>query len=269
MTDDAASMLVEIPEGEARGRTAALYEDIRRVTGIGSVVLVYRALAAHGDALETAWGDLAPNFADGRARRAALALGEHDASGGVVASLPSALVRLPLDETSATLAGFARVNRLNVVGLSALLDGVDAPAATERAATAGDALPSGLPMADLSQLPGTTLALLEEMSAPVAGVERPIVIPSLYRFFAHDAQLLRALWEAIRPAVEDASFARRVAALQAEGRALAAQLPYRVRALPPGEPRAVVERFLRTIPSMIVVGGLLARALGIDARTLS
>lgn len=261
---DRAVRLAEVPEGEARGRTAELYEDIRRVTGVPSVVLVYRALAAHDGVLESAWTDLAPNLADPGVRAAALRLGggdrDHD-----VPPLPPELVSVPRHEAAATLAGFARANRLNVVGLSALLDGVDAPAATEPGATAGDVLPPGLPMADLSALPASTLALLEEMSAPVAGSERPIVIPSLFRYFAHDERLLRALWGSIRPSVEDEAFAGRVEALRSDGRALAAQLPYGVRRLPEGEPRAIVERFLRTIPSMVVVGGLLAGALGVDA----
>ncbi|MGL6279429.1 MAG: hypothetical protein ACRC50_07745 [Gaiella sp.] len=260
--------LAEIPEEAARGRTAELYEDIRRVTGVGSVVLVYRALAAHGDALEIAWSDLAPNLADDRARAAALGLGA-DGDTDDVAVLPPSLVRVPLDRAAETLATFARANRLNVVALSALLDGVDRPPAATPAASAREVVPTGLPMADLARLPPATLTLLEEMSAPVAGGERPVVIPSLYRFFAHDEQLLRALWDAIRPTVENPAFASRVAGLQDDGRALGARLPYRVRALPPGEPRVIVERFLRTIPSMIVVGALLARALGIDPRSLS
>lgn len=261
---DRAVRLAEVSEGEARGRTAELYEDIRRVTGVPSIVLVYRALAAHDGVLEGAWTDLAPNLADRRVRSAALRLGDRDGSHGVL-PVPPELVRVPRRQAAVTLAGFARANRFNVVGLSALLDGVDAPAAAEPAATASDALPAGLPMADLAALPASTLALLDEMSAPVAGSERPIVVPSLFRSFAHDERLLRVLWDSIRPSVESAAFSACVETLRSDGRALAARLPYRVRPLPEGQPRAIVERFLRTIPSMIVVGGLLADALGVDA----
>lgn len=261
---DRPDRLAEVPEREARGRTAELYEDIRRVTGVASVVLVYRALAAHDGVLESTWTELAPNLADHRVRTEALRLGGQDCDHDV-SPLPPELVSVPPREAAATLASFARANRLNLVALSALLDGVDAPPASEPADTASDVLPAGLPMADLAALPASTLALLDEMSAPVAGGERPIVVPSLFRVFAHDERLLRSLWDSIRPTVESPAFPARVAALRADGGALVAQLPYRVRALPEGEPRAIVERFLRTIPSMVVVGGLLARALGIEA----
>ena len=43
-----------------------------------------------------------------------------------------------------------------------------------------------LPMADLASLEPGTIALLQRMSAPVAGPEQPILIPSLFRYFAHD-----------------------------------------------------------------------------------
>jgi hypothetical protein len=214
--------------------------------------------------LESTWTELAPNLADRRVREAALQLGGEGADPGVSPLSPE-LVSVPRRDAAATLASFARANRLNVVALSALLDGVDAPPAAAPAATADDVLPAGLPMADLATLPASTLALLDEMSAPVAGSERPIVIPSLFRYFAHDERLLCALWDSIRPTVESTAFPARIAALRSDGRALAAHLPYGVRALPEGEPRAIVERFLRTIPSMIVVGGLLTRALGVDA----
>ena len=41
-------------------------------------------------------------------------------------------------------------------------------------------------MVDPPALPRRTIALQEEMSAPIAGKERPIVIPSLFRHFAQD-----------------------------------------------------------------------------------
>ena len=262
MTHGIAPRMAEVREADATGRVAVLYDDIRRVTGVGTVALVYRVLASSPDTLEAVWDDLAPNLADPVVRGGALAL---DAgTGGTVAPLPPELVTVPHAEAASTLASFARINRLNMVGLTALLDGVEAPPAPGVVATgAPDPIADGLPMADLGVLPRTTVALLEEMSAPVAGTERPLVIPSLFRYFARDERLLRALWTALRPVVHDAVFADRVGTIRHDAAVRAAAIPYHVRPLPPGEARTVVERFLRTIPSMIVVGGALSAALGV------
>jgi len=259
----AAPRLAEVPEADATGTVAALYDDIRCVTGVRTVALVYRVLAPSPETLATVWEDLAPNLADPRVRTAALAL---DAGRSArVTSLAPELVSVPRPETAATLASFARINRLNLVGLSALLDGVDAPASRALVASAGpDPIGDGLPMADVERLPNTTTTLLEEMSASVAGAERPIVIPSLFRYFAHDERLLRALWTALRPVVEDDSFVRGVTRLRHDATMLANAFPYRVRPLPPGEARVAVERFLRTIPSMIILGGALETAFGLE-----
>jgi hypothetical protein len=226
------------------------------------VALVHRVLASSPETLETVWEDLAPNLADPGVRAAALALDAGRTA--AVDPLAPELVTVPRTETAATLSSFARINRLNLVGLTALLDGVDAPVAPALIASAGPApLGDGLPMADVAALPPTTVALLEEMGASVAGAERPIVIPSLFRYFAHDERLLRALWAALRPVVEDGAFLSGVTRLRHDATTLATGLPYRVRPLPPGEARVVVERFLRTIPSMIILGGALAAAFGV------
>ena len=64
MTIRAEPHLAEVSEKDAGGRIADLYDDIRRVTGVHSVALVYRALAAIPGALEMVWADLASNLAD-------------------------------------------------------------------------------------------------------------------------------------------------------------------------------------------------------------
>lgn len=257
----AAERVAEISEASATGAVAAVYDDIRRVTGVPTVALVYRILATSPDTIRTVWADLGPNLADSRVRSRALELA--GAPGGAVAPIARSVVSVPLEAAAATLDGFARLNRLNLVALTALRRGVDAPPAPSQGDAAADTIPDGLPMADLTTLPSTTIALLEEMSEPIAGDERPLVVPSLFRYFAHDERLLRALWDALRPVVADPAFDRHVASLRREAATLAGGLPFRVRTLPPGPALDVVERFLRTIPGMIVVGGLLGQALGV------
>ncbi len=264
------SRLHEIAEGAATGSTAATYADIRRVTGVPFVVFIYRVLATQPGRLERVWADIGPNLgsAAGRAAMAEVVrAADRGAAGlaGVVVPLPAAaLAACDLDgaAVAATLEGFRRANSANVVALWALLDGVAGdPAPAGPAPAAADMAPDGLPMADLALLPAETLALLEEMSRPVAGDALPILIPSLWRTFAHDAALLALLWSALRPALESESLPPAVAALSAHGRGLAQGLPFRVRRLDDEAARSVVERFLRAIPSMLVTGALLQTVL--------
>lgn len=262
--------LAEIAEQAATGSVAATYADIRRVTGVPFVVFVYRVLATRPGRLEAVWAELAPNLAsaEGRAARAELEAPPTPAGLAGIPPLPHAAVAAACLEpaaVAATLAGFRRTNAANVVGLWALLDGVAGrePAPPGPAAGAASTLPPGLPLADLAALPPTTVALLEEMSVPVAGGEAPVLVPSLFRCFAHDEALLRELWSALRPALADPSFVPAVGALAARGRALAQLLPYRVSLLDDEEARSVTGRFLRAIPAMLLVGPAIARAFAL------
>jgi hypothetical protein len=252
--------LAEIPEAAADGLVADVYDRIRRVTGVPTVAFVYRALALEPRVLAAAWSDLAPNVADRDVRAAAETLGASLAF-DVSALAPHAV---PVDRVSAarTLGAFDRMNRLNLVGLTALLEGRAAPAAPAPPSDAADPIGVGLAMADLASLPPETLELLEEMSMPVSGAARPILVPSLYRFFASDHDVLAGLWEAIRPTVESDAFGRSAAGLRADARVVGGGLPYGIRRLEHEASRAVVARFLETIPAMIVVTGLLRDALG-------
>lgn len=261
--------LQEIAEGDATGSVAATYADIRRVTGVPFVVFIYRVLATRPGRLEGVWADIGPNLGSVAGRAAVAEVGRAADEGAatlgeaVAPVPPAALAARGLDRSAvvATLEGFRRANSANVVALWALLDGVaggGAPAAP--AAAVPEMAAPGLPMADLAALPASTLALLEEMSRPVAGSEQPVLIPSMWRTFAHDPELLALLWAALRPALESAAFPPAVASLSARGRGLAQGLPCLVHRLEDEEARVIVERFLRAIPSMLLTGSLIARA---------
>ena len=263
------ALLAEIPESAATGSVAATYADIRRVTGVPFVVFIYRALATQPGRLETLWAELAPNLAspEGRGARSELADATlPDTAGVAVPSLPAgalAAAGSAPEAVAATLAGFRRANATNIVGLWALLDGVTgrAPAPVGPVPAAADMVPPGLPMADLAKLPASTMALLERMSIPIAGDERPVLVPSMWRTFAHDEALLAAVWAALGPVVESPAFRPAVTALAARGRELAQTLPHPVTRLDDLAARALIERFLRAIPAMILVGALIGRAV--------
>ena len=251
----------EIPEATATAPVAAVYADIRRVLGVPFVALVFRVLACEPDRLEAIWADLGPNLGSDFASQAASRLVVKPPAGlGVRRSADG--VTLDTVAAAATLRTYRHTNTLNAIGLAALLDGVEGPLAPGPAGSARRTGETILPMADLAALPRCTIALLEEMSAPIAGQERPIVIPSLFRHFAQDQRLLEFIWTTIRPYIEDSHFSGATAMIGQEARRIASALPYRVRRIEDIESRRIAQRFSRTIPAMIVVGGLVELAIG-------
>lgn len=257
-----AERAAEVAEAAAEGSVAEVYADIRRVLGVPLVTLVYRILASRPGRLEAIWAELGPNLASDVVRGGAPALGAPaDRAVAALRVAPVDGVELDREAAAATLRSFGHVNAVTLVGLSALLEGVDGEAAPAPAPPAPETHPDGLPMADLAALPESTLRLLERMSEPIAGAGRPLVIPSLFRHFAHDERALAAIWDALEPFARDPVFDEATAAIRDGARALAAELPYAVTRVTDPETRTILERFVRTIPAMIVTGRLIEALL--------
>ena len=257
-----APALPEISEADARGSVAVTYAEIRRVLAVEMVVLYYRVLAAHPGRVERVWATLAPNL-ESRAGRAAAAGLEPRGLDPAAPLEPAALGAGGLDPGAvrSTVEAFDRANRLNLVALSALLHGAPGAAHADGEPAPPLAPIASLPLADLASIAPPVRTVLERISAPIAGGERPILVPSMLRVFAREERLLGAVWRSIGPPVESEAFALATADLVAQARRAAQDLPYPVpRELDP-ETRAITARFVRTIPGMIVVCGLVRQAL--------
>jgi hypothetical protein len=262
----AGAYLPEIPEREAQGLVAELYEDIRGVLGLPLVNLVYRHLAVEPERLEAAWGRLRPNLTDEAIDVGAeelLAAAPLDVPVLSPASLQAAgLDRRALDAVAVTLDAYNHANPRNVIALMALLQGASGSGsprpAEPKAAPAG---PELLPLADLEDIEAPVLALLEEMTVGIAAPGETALVPGLLRHLARYPSLLALAWTALQPAVDGRALARsgNVVARRAAG--LAAALPHPVEAVRDPETRAVLRRFTETIPRMIVVGVALRAAL--------
>lgn len=257
------ALLAEVSEQAAHGSVAATYAEIRRILGVPMVVLVYRALAVQPGRLEHVWSALAANLAAGETQRTAASLDVPEIGG--VEPLPGrltcAIARLDPVRLAGTLDCFDHANRLNLIGLTALLLGAPgnpdadprpAPPAMRRAL---------LPMADLTLLPRSSVELLQRMSAPITKSERPVVIPSLFRYFAHDPDLLEAIGKSLEPAVLSDGFTSAVTAVTERARDLAGTLPYPVARVHDDGTREITTRFITTIPAMIVATKLLRLVL--------
>ena len=65
------SFLTELSERDARGDTAAIYAEMKRLGGVPMVALIFRHLATLPGALEWTWGAIGPAWRDGRLQEAA------------------------------------------------------------------------------------------------------------------------------------------------------------------------------------------------------
>ena len=260
--------LPEIPEAEAEGSIAETYEDIRGVVGLPLVNLVYRTLAVVPGRLEEIWRDLRPNLACAAAETGARELVAAAAPRDRVVPLSrSALAAAGVDGDEArrvvsTLDAYEHANPLNLLAVTALLHGVGG----------GGAQPEGgsdlaqrdttlLPMADLSTLVRPVRELLEEMAAPIVADGETVLVPSLFRHFAHNPCLLALIWTVLRPLVDGGSIWAGSEAVSARAASQAAVLPHPVGRLEDEETRAVLERFATAIPRMLVAGSWLRRSL--------
>lgn len=255
--------LTEIPESQATGRVAGLYEDMRAVIGLPLVNLVYRHLAVDADRLERAWEQLRPNLAD-----AAMDAAEADlleAARADAAPLSRATLQaVGLDDPALvmladTLDAYNRANPRNLVALLALLHG--APGGGGHVPAAPAPHRSLFPIADIATLAPATRALLDEMAVPFAAAGESVLIPGLFRHFAHSPALLALLWAVLRPLADGAVIARRGNVVARRAHVLAAGLPGRVEPTADAHTSAVLARFTATIPRMVVAGAALRQAV--------
>jgi hypothetical protein len=254
--------LAEIPEAAATGRIAELYAEIRAVSGLPMVNLVYRHLATTPGLLERCWAGLGPNLGSTAAAARARDLVALAALPGAVALRPAtpAAAGLAGEQArlaQATLAAYARGNSLNVLAMFALLDGCHGGRVTTEAEPPVPA--PVLPMTALDALSPRAAALLDELSLHIVGGEEPRLVPSLFRHFAADERQLILVSGVVEPAL--GAVLERAARVADGARVLAADLPHRVPALRDDVGREVARRFSEATSRMLVVGELLAAAL--------
>jgi len=63
--------MFEIPETEATGRVAEIYDDIRQTLDMSMVNTIWRSLALKEEVLEWVWSSLKPIYQNGSVRHSA------------------------------------------------------------------------------------------------------------------------------------------------------------------------------------------------------
>lgn len=260
-------LLPEIGERDATGALADVYDDIRRTLGLPVVNLVYRHLATRPGRLEAIWDALRPVLADRRIEGAVADLQRavrppEPAAIPAAAVLASGIGEDELVLVAPTLDAYDRANASNVIALLALL-GPASAATADPGPSAGRAVPMRvarlLPMAALDGLERPVMRLLTDMSAPLARDGEALLIPSLLRHFAHRPCLLALVWTSLRPALEGIS--PQADELHAHAHALARPLARPAAVALTDAERAVLERFARAMPHMLVYAAAMRAAL--------
>ncbi|HVM81098.1 MAG TPA: hypothetical protein VMU06_18905 [Stellaceae bacterium] len=268
----------EISEAAADLRTRALYDDIKRVTGVPVVNLVYRHLATLPGALPWAWRVLRDGYATGEvaaraaALRAKLGAGLPPLSGASFRLL--GLDKRAIEDIGAVIETYNAGNALNIVALTALRLVVEgrarrrAGAEIVEAATPPLATRRRRPLQSLPALAALSPSVLEQVLwlNRLGETRAPREIASLYRHLAHWPAYLALIGGLLLPLDAAGELARLREAVRREAERLAAPLAARLAraaAAPAPSPLLpVLTRFTgAVIPKMLAVGTLLAASL--------
>ena len=271
-------LLTELPETQAGDATRHIYAQIKRLAGVPMVALIYRHLATIPGALEWSWDLLEPALRAGRLQQQAWEL----ASAARIprnVTIPRAALRAAgisaADERAiaAVLEAYNRANPVNIMAVRCLavyLAGeVGAVAVTAAPSSWRPPLPPE-PLPPMIEPPAMTPAVRELalMLTDRGARGAPSALwPSLYRHLAHWPAFLGFAGVLVPPefAAIDAAAARLRQQVDAAAADLAAHMTPPDRPAPAAEDRqrlqAAIAQFSERIPEMVVIGGLLRRAL--------
>lgn len=271
--DNAKSVITlpQVPEAHAPAHIAAIYTDIRAVSGIPVVNLIWRHFAALPGVLPWAWAAVAPLVAsasmdDARERLAsAIALPDIEAPGRA-AWERAGVNAADLQAIRALNEAYIRGNLTNILALTSLrlrLEHPEQAAAHLKRASAAIHVPPPLP--PLPRIDELDAGLADRCRA-LAGLHRADgVIPSLYLALAPWPGVVAALPDWLGPLYDPAALmtARATTCREAEDQALLPQLS----SVPDGVQLMMPALQLFTsvvIPDLIAVGFALRCVLPSD-----
>ena len=269
--------LPEVREDEASPEIAAIYAEIRAVTGISIVNLIYRHFAALPGALPWVWPIVRQLYVSLAGSAALARLGDTLRAPAIAPfdapSLHAAGVSGDeLAQAGAIVAVYNRGNLLNVLGLTTVLRVLDEPPSPGLGAHS----PAGGPRQALEAIP--PLPKLQALDPQAAAAVRSLadlhragaggIVPSLYLHLGTCPNLLAVLPERLRPLLGSQAFgAERERLLQAvSGEAETLRGLVVVERAAPAESKAAIAAALATfagglIPEMVLVGLAIAAAL--------
>ena len=278
----AQPLLAELAEGEASGEIRHIYAEIRRLSGVPMVALIWRHLATMPGALEWAWGLLEPAMRAGQVQQVAARLAQK-ARIPHRHSIPAAALRAAgiseADELgiAEVLEGYNRANPVNIVMVRCLSPHLAGPVAASGDASWPQWQPPVTP-APLRAMVSPdamtpTVHALAKLLTDRGGDATSALWPSLYRHLAHWPAFLGYAAVIVPPefAHIDVAAARMRAEVDLAANELARRLrPVADRPAPTGQQagplQSAIRQFSGRIPEMVVIGNLLQDALPTPSR---
>ena len=206
-----ADPIPAITESDASGAIRDIYQDIKQLTGVDVVNLVWRRLAITDGALPAVWSMVRPVYASGDLLAQGVAF-RQQFSPPALATLPKSILtaagvdQLGLLSIRAILDSYNHTNAINLIALSAVL----ARLGDVETAAGGLAVPSAAKQETLPALP--PLPALAALDPHVREVVERLnelceqdgrVIASMYRHLAYWPGYLALIWTLLEPLAAD------------------------------------------------------------------
>ncbi len=272
-----AFTLLEVSDADAPESVRAIYRDIRRLSGVPMVALIFRHIATYPEIFEEVWKSIGPLLRGGRIQDAAWRIAKPVSLSEPLPRLEAAardilgLAGQDLERVQNTLDAYNRANPVNLLAILSLLARVqsDAPAVAPQK---GDewrpppAIPGPLPQMVAPEAMAPSLRwLINDFGFGDRSKLDPVV-PSLFRHLARWPKYLATLHVSLLPRFRDGSIARASNDLQKamirEAAIIATNLPPLRRLASTPQLLDTVSRFSSdTIPMMTVIGHAMRESL--------
>ena len=267
----------ETSEANASDTTRAIYDEIKKLSGVPMVALIYRHLATHPGVLEEIWEAIGPLFRNGQIQETARRTAKSTVPIGLLPPFEMNARRVlgvsddALTEIRRTIEAYNRANPINQLAMLSLLARLssDGPAKEPPAARdwiSPDAIPGPLPrMASIKEMSPAIRLVINDFGFGDRSMLDPIV-PSLFRHLTRWPNYLAALHLTLRPHFRDGRVARATSDLQV---AMAREASTTGAFLPPlkhvaASPQAIsaISHFSGAIiPMMTVIGYAMFKSL--------
>lgn len=270
------SELLEVAELGASAATRAIFDQIKTLSGVPMIALIYRHMATRPGMLEWAWQTLEPVMVTGQLQMAAWGATKEVELPNIlpiprVARRAVGISEEDESQISNLLAAFNRANSVNSVAIRYLIRQLDAAGASFRTNSGSMSdwhppliLPDLPPMLSLEEINGPVLELISWLCHRGEGRHRR-VWPSLYRYLAAQPAFLAFAGIILTPEFERID--QMVNNVRAEMELVANSLPIYPSFYPTefeyveSDLRLTIEEFSSLIPEMLLIGLLLEHSM--------